>query len=626
MPSEKEISSTEKLLDVIRNDGKSGMIAGSDGTLRSKGGGNLSFSRDKSLKKTISVGIDIGGSEIKLVKVAKPSDNEWRLLDYRKVPLKGVNPDNIREMAGFLKKEVIKFSGSIRNSSFWALLSSAQAEVQQVRIPKVGKRQIENAVYWTAKKNFSFDEKEVAFDFDLQGEVTESGVAKQEVLVYTVPNKEIRQAESLFGSAGIPLAGLTIAPFAIQNIFKTNWIHTFGRTMSTLYIGREWSRIDIFSKGNLAVTRGIRTGVNSMIEALMVNFNEKRKNTLSNEFDPGPMPDSPDLTMDVSMNMDEARELLYGINSDSKSESGTRTRFGLERREIFDLIHPSLERLVRQIERTFEHYTVTLGNDKINTIYVSITADIYSLVLDFIGDQLGIEKDVLDPFDPQSPFVDQITSDTSIAERTSFAPALGLALSSLEHTPNLIFTYKDKEEQTRIKLVNRMIFSAFSLVMAVFIGTVLWFGYVADQKKTTIKNLENNLVKGILVDENTILPMVKKAKDEQMVLQEYVDRYMGLATIGELATLTPPNIRLISIKAKMGSVSAKMDKKDARVLILDGLVTGDTQSFEPSLAGYVLEFQNSMMFEGAKVYKSYNETRNNEKVLHFILNINLVKA
>jgi len=626
MPSEKEVSSTEKLLDVIRNDGKSGMIAGSDGTLRSKGGGNLSFSRDKSLKKTISVGIDIGGSEIKLVKVAKPSDNEWRLLDYRKVPLKGVNPDNIREMAGFLKKEVIKFSGSIRNSSFWALLSSAQAEVQQIRIPKVGKRQIENAVYWTAKKNFSFDEKEVAFDFDLQGEVTESGVAKQEVLVYTVPNKEIRQAESLFGSAGIPLAGLTIAPFAIQNIFKTNWIHTFGRTMSTLYIGREWSRIDIFSKGNLAVTRGIRTGVNSMIEALMVNFNEKRKDTLSNEFDPGPMPDSPDLTMDVSMNMDEARELLYGINSDSKSESGTRTRFGLERREIFDLIHPSLERLVRQIERTFEHYTVTLGNDKINTIYVSITADIYSLVLDFIGDQLGIEKDVLDPFDPQSPFVDQITSDTSIAVRTSFAPALGLALSSLEHTPNLIFTYKDKEEQTRIKLVNRMIFSAFSLVMAVFIGTVLWFGYVADQKKTTIKNLENNLVKGILVDENTILPMVKKAKDEQMVLQEYVDRYMGLATIGELAALTPPNIRLISIKAKMGSVSGKMDKKDARVLILDGLVTGDTQSFESSLAGYVLEFQNSMMFEDAKVYKSYNETRNNEKVLHFILNINLVKA
>lgn len=625
MASEKEISSTEKLLDIIRNDGTSGLVPGSDGTLRSKGGSRISFSRDKSLKKAVSVGIDIGNTELRLVKVAKPSEDEWRLLDYRKVPLQGIDRDDVAKLAPFLKKEVAQFSGSIRNTSFWALLSSANVEVQQIRIPKVGKRQIENAVFWTAKKNFSFNEKEVVFDFDIQGEVAEGGVTKLEVLVYTVPHSEIRNAQHLFGNAGIPLAGLTIAPFAIQNIFRTNWIPTFGRTVSTLYIGREWSRIDIFSKGNLVVTRGIRTGVNSMIEALRVNYNETRRNGLSNSGFQDALNDDPsELTMDVTMDMDEAKEILYTMHDGS--ESGLMKRFGINEQQIFNLIHSSLERLVRQIERTFEHHTVTLGNEKISSIYVSITANIGSHVIDFIGDQLGIEKDVLDPFDPKSPFVDRVTSDTSVDERTSFAPALGLALSDVLQTPNLIFTYKDKELQSRIKLVNRVIFSAFALLMAFSVGAMLWLGHVADQKRVTIRGLEATLIKGVQVDEKALQPMVQKAREEQRILKEYGERYLGLAAIGELAALTPENIRLLGIKAKMGSGAQRADKKSGRQLVVDGLVTGSPDSFESALAEYVMEFENSPMFETVKVYKSYKETRNNEKVLHFILNINLVKA
>ena len=625
MASEKEISSTEKLLDIIRNDGTSGLVPGSDGTLRSKGGSSISFSRDKSLKKSISVGIDIGNTGLRLVKVAQPSPDEWRLLDYRNVPLQGIDPNNTNTLAPFLKREVVKFSGSIRNTGFWALLSAANVEVQQIRIPKVRKRQIENAVFWTAKKNFSFDEKEVVFDFDIQGEVTEGGTTKLEVLVYTVPHREIRQAQILFGTAGIPLAGLTIAPFAIQNIFRTRWIPTLGRTVSTLYIGREWSRIDIFSGGNLAVTRGIRTGVNSMIEALRENFNETRRNNIThNEFQAALENDSSDLMMDVSMDMEEAKELLFSMHAGS--ESPLMRRFDISEQQIFNLIHSSLERLVRQIERTFEHYTVTLGNERIQTIYISMSANVGSMVIDFIGDQLGIEKDILDPFDPKSPFVDSITAETSVTERTSFAPALGLALSSLEETPNLIFTYKDKEQQGRVKLINRVIVSAFAFIMACSVGAMLWFGHVADQKRAVIRSLDASLIKGVTIDEKTLQPMVQQAKKEQRIVTAYGKRYLGLAAIGELAALTPENIRLLGIKAKMGSVTQRTDKKTGSQLIVDGLIGGDPDSFESTLAEYVMEFENSLMFETVKVYKSYQETRNKEKVFHFILNITFVEA
>ncbi|MCK4533946.1 MAG: hypothetical protein KAT81_00365 [Syntrophobacterales bacterium] len=57
--------------------------------------------------------------------------------------------------------------------------------MQSIRIPKVGKRQLENAVCWTAKKNIAFDERQTILDFEVQGEMVESGITKLSVLVCT---------------------------------------------------------------------------------------------------------------------------------------------------------------------------------------------------------------------------------------------------------------------------------------------------------------------------------------------------------------------------------------------------------------------------------------------------------
>ena len=50
--------------------------------------------------------------------------------------------------------------------------------VRHIVIPKVAKKQIENAVYWTIKKETPFDDKDTVFDFEIQREVTEQGIGK----------------------------------------------------------------------------------------------------------------------------------------------------------------------------------------------------------------------------------------------------------------------------------------------------------------------------------------------------------------------------------------------------------------------------------------------------------------
>ena len=48
-------------------------------------------------------------------------------------------------------------------------------------------------------------------------------------------------------------------------------------TIATLFIGNEFSQIDIFSAANLTMTRGIKAGLSSMVEALVDRFNELKQ-------------------------------------------------------------------------------------------------------------------------------------------------------------------------------------------------------------------------------------------------------------------------------------------------------------------------------------------------------------
>ena len=274
MSSPKDISSTEKLLDLIRSDEQPDKAPDALPIFppnreqpdeahdalpvfppKKTGTGNIS---NFFAKKSVSVGVDIGYDELKLVKVNQPSSGQWKLLNYKKIPIKtGISRDT-SEFAGFLKSELTQFCGSGKDFNLWGLIQSDNTNVQSIHIPKVGKKQLENTVYWTAKKNINFDEKETILDFEVQGEVVESGITKLSVLVCTAPKREVGEMKNLFNSIGFPLVGLTVAPFALQNLFRTDWMPFPGQTVATLCIGDSSSRIDIFSDGNLVMTRGIR--------------------------------------------------------------------------------------------------------------------------------------------------------------------------------------------------------------------------------------------------------------------------------------------------------------------------------------------------------------------------------
>ena len=624
----KEITSTERLLDIIRNkkdDIKSERLDTSKIDPPRK---LFKFTSRKIIsgEKPVTIGIDIGHEYLRMVKTARSADKRWELLDYKSVPYAHITTRKSPDFSNFLSSELNKFCGSIRNANLWAIMSAARVNVRHINIPKVAKKQIENAVYWTIKKETPFDDKDTVFDFEIQREVTEQGVGKWLTMVYTAPRAEIEELKGLFLQIGLPLTGISITPFAIQNLFKTEWIPpAVEGTVASLFIGNDFSRIDIFSKGKLIMTRGIKAGINSMVESLMERLGITRNEAAGKDRSSPPI------------SFEQAKKVLFSLSPDSPPLTENDIGFGLADEEKFDTILPALERVIRQVERTFEHYTGGHNYDMVTRIYVSSAMNISQPVIEYVGNQLGIKSDILNPLKSKIPNIGKSMEKSSVSEILALIPAFGLALSDNAYTPNLMFRFNDKEREANITRANRIIFAVFIFTVVVCSGFLLLEIQKVRERETVIAQLEQQLSQyKPRVDQNLISGMLSSSSRQQQLARTYVDRYLGMAVISELSSMTPPNIRLIDLKVRTGAVQsgkipakepkreAAAPKQEGKNVTVEGVVFGDRKALEASLAGYIMKLKSSPMFSNISVQKNSIEPLRKDEVLYFVIEMKLV--
>ncbi len=626
-----EISSTEKLLEAIRGNDPAPKTPAVSTLSPITSGFKSYLANIIPSKEPITVGVDIGYTDLRLVKIKQLSGQKWQLLDFKRVPFNFDLSEETPEFDDFLKSALTKFCGPSKELKIWSIMSAVRAEVRYFLIPKVAKKQIEKTVYWKLKREAGFDEKETIFDFRVQDEVIEKGVAKIVVIAYTAPKQEVEETKNLFLRIGFPLAGISIAPFAIQNLLKSGWMPASDQTVTNLHIAHDWSRIDIFLNGNLVMTRGIKTGVNSMIESLMERFNESKKEfsleltgeltgekerPLAGGFDAG-------ATMDIG----QARKVLFSLNPDSPPLTEEDIGFQLKKEEILEMISPAVGRLVRQVERTFEYYTTTFKVESVGKIYNSGGVHFYGPLIDYIGEKLGIDMETNDPFDPaKTSFLGAMTPPESVFNRAPFVLAVGMALSDNIRTPNFIFTHKDKKKHASITRIKQCIFVAFMLIISISVGSFWWLVSSGEQKKAELARLNQQLDQyGPRVNKDSILQMAARLKKKHQSLKEYSEKLLVIAAIGELSAMSPSNIRLLNITADLGSVSANKSGDAEKRLVVDGIILGKSEMFETSLVGYVMRLEGSPIFSAPAVKKgaigSYGEEGD---VLHFTIELKLV--
>jgi len=623
-----EISSTEKLLNLIRGKSDSDLESSDTSSPQPPTSSLMtSFSKAFFFRKRVTIGIDIGYNALRLAKIVRFSEKQQELLDYLRVPFESDISQDSPKFSQFLKSSLAGFCGSSRKFEIWCTISSARVEIRYLRIPKVSKKQIANAVYWTYQKQVPFDKKEEIFDFEILGEIREGGITKIEVIAYTAPKYEVEALKKAFSKSGYPLTGMSIVPFAIQNLLKTHWIETDEKNVCSLFIGRDWSRIAILSGGNLVLIRGIKAGIKSMIEAIMEEMHTSREEPSMELIDMEDSVIAGTLDEKSQIETDQARKIFSGLIHDDSFITDINEKMielNFKEEEIFQMVLPALERLIRQVDRTFEHYSINFDNESVNKIYISGQIIAYNRIIGHISDQLGLPVDSMNPFHDGKHFPNELLIPESKLEKESFVPAVGIALSNNSITPNFIFTYENKEKPKIIRRINGIIFSVLLFFSAVCIGISFQQGRLSDMRKNQIAQLQQQIETfQPQVDQNMILRLAVQTNDKKQALKGYARKYLGLTVIGEIATITPSYIRLYSITAELGGALGNKSKSKKKILILDGIISGDRLTFEPFLAGYLVKLKNSPIFSQPKIIKKSFEIFEDEEVLRFTAQLEL---
>ena len=636
MAKHDEISSTERLLELIRTDREEEFTDSGKAAQRPSGGLKSLFRSSISFKKNITVGVDIGYDDLKLIKIRRISDQNFEMLESALVPFNPEIPRESKKFHTFLRPTLAEFCGSAKSADIWCTISSARVETRQFRIPKVPARQIPNAIYWTYQREAAFNEKEKVFDFEILGEVQDEQSVKIDVLAYTAPVDEVITLKDTFAKAGFPLAGISIVPFAFQTLLRARRMEAPDQHVASLYIGRDWSRIDIFSGGNLMLSRGIKAGVRTMMEALRKEIESSSKGLSLVKAPNEDVGRIRAVKKKLKLDLELAQRYFFSYIHGSPPQDAEGKKLSINENKIFGMIQPALERLIRQVERTIRHYALNYENARVSKIYISSGVSPHQRILNYIGEELGMFTEVLNPFSESGNFLAHVPIPDSVSEQSSFAPAMGMALADNSRTPNFLFTYKDKRKAVTNQRINRSAFAAFLLLMAVCVGISFWQERLIRDKDAQKVRLQQHLEGyNLRVDKNLILKLVEDIRNKNKADMEIGKKYLNLAVIGEVVNLTPSNIRLLNISTQLGPLPSKKLQKEAKnkkkqaapppkILILEGIVQGNRLSLESALAGFLMELKNSPLFEQPTINKKSFEFSGNNEVLRFTAKLNLI--
>lgn len=201
-------------------------------------------------------------------------------------------------------------------------------------------RRVEEGAYWKLQKEQKFSDAEQVLALRVQGQVSDKGVDKIEVLACLARREEVETQRRIFAEAGITLAGITAIPGAHQNVLRGAPSAGAGEVAATLHMDAGFSCITISSGGKLLFCRTIKSGANSMAEALLEHLGGAVEVQ----------------TLDLAA----ARRLL-AVKLLGLPEAEGKPGADLDPETVFQIVEPAMDRLARQAERTLDYFFANFG-------------------------------------------------------------------------------------------------------------------------------------------------------------------------------------------------------------------------------------------------------------------------
>jgi len=533
--------------------------------------------------------------------------------------MKKGSPEFIKLLKGALRE----LAGKYKDPALWATISSADVETRFLQIPKVPARQTANAVRWAYQKEVSITDSQI-FDYHVVESTYADGEQKKNVIAYTAPKNEISTTRELFNKAGWPLKGISIVPFAIQNLLKAGWISSSGKNVCTLFIGRDWSRIAIFSKNALILSRDIKAGARSMVQAILETLDKNSPPPEETMTMALPDEELPLESGEPSRNQKKA-EKLFAEFLESRPAADSAPPDLKREKLVFGMVKPALDRVIRQVEMTLEHFGLNFDNSPIDNVYISGELSTKKSVAIYIGKQLGLQVEPMDPFANLAESQATDPSGQTALAGDLFVPAAGMALSDNETTPNFIFTYIHKSRKAFTKRFNQVANVIFISLILVAMGIFYFQTQQVSAIKEQTRPLEIELAAySPNLDRNLMAAVTGETVKKMQTHSAAAGYYLPAAVLVEVLEVTPDTVKLTSVQAILGSVDQQTIAKSGKVLNIEGLISGNSRFFERNITEYLVRLKKSPLFKQPKVKEKQILEKDGGEVMRFVLSMSII--
>ena len=504
-----------------------------------------------------SIGLDIGTHSIKLVKLRKTA--------------KGVFPTNfaVKELpleasAGVIAEKVKELfrDENIKSRKVTIGVSGPQVAIRRISVPLMPKKELKEAVRWEAEKFISFPLEKAIVDFQLLGETTEEGTKKLDLIVAAAEKEFIENHLAVIKDAGLKPIGVGIIPHALRHCMQM--IPGAKEGVNALIdIGAAKTSINIVKENRLQFTREITTAGNDFTEAIQEAAT------------------SEGTTLDFA----EAEEIKkeYGIPGEKDIEGA---KGHVPPQKMSFVIRPVLERLISEINRSFEFYKSRSKEKDIERIFISGGGAKLKGLKEYLADQLRTGVELLTPFKDMKP---------------ALAIATGLALGGAKDI-NLFPEEYRLVPKVLVKKYSPVVLAC--LVFFVFLGLYLKLDRACTRygKELTLKEAQ---LAGLQPADMRLVQLKetkKRLDQEKALLPEVVPEQLPWEDIlKEISHIIPKKTTLTGIFFQT--------KDTERQLRLEGVTFGENAERVESIYNIMQGLEKSPFF--SDVRSSFSKGHNN---------------
>lgn len=304
----------------------------------------------------IGIGLDVGTSSIKIVELEKGKDikvNRFGIFPLPAGVLNGGVVTNIAEVGKVIRD--IYQTLKIKQKQVVVAIAGQSVIVRHLKMPKMSKEELANALHWEAERYIPFSIDEVNMDFDIIGEFEDN----IEVMLVCAHNDIVYSHLRALDEAGIKPLSMDIQPFALMRAVGLEDSKS-GSSTALLDIGAGTADLTIIKDGIPRFTRIVPVAGSNLT------------NNICNQ-------------LGIGYDEAESAKLRYGDAffdfEKSQDSMAVNVNYSLQ---------TSLKELVMELRRSFDYYRLQQRNEEIRELVVSGGGSKLKNLIPFLAQELDI--------------------------------------------------------------------------------------------------------------------------------------------------------------------------------------------------------------------------------------------